>query len=143
MRIAYDHQIFCAQPYGGISRYFFEVAKRINKLPGFDVHILSPLFVNKYLNADPSLKVWGKQLNYLPGQRVVRGLNETLVQWRVNREPPDVLHETYYAAHKLASSKTWTIITVYDMIHEKFPQSFPQSDTTARMKKAAVSRANH
>jgi hypothetical protein len=28
MRVYYDHQIFCEQSFGGISRYFFELIKK-------------------------------------------------------------------------------------------------------------------
>src|SRR5882672_4792514 len=122
MRIVYDHQIFSMQHFGGISRYFFEVAKRINNFEGFDVRILSPFFINNYLRDDRSISVWGRHGNNLPKPgRIAQMLNEKLVFWKLHREPPDVVHETYYLARKLASSKTKTIITVYDMIHEKFP----------------------
>ena len=32
IKIAYDYQIFGAQKYGGISRYFYELAKNLNKI---------------------------------------------------------------------------------------------------------------
>jgi glycosyltransferase involved in cell wall biosynthesis len=144
MRIAYDHQIFAWQEYGGISRYFFEVARRINKIDGFDVSVVSPFFVNKYLGADHSIKIWGKQLERYPRpRRIAWKLNKALVWWKLHRERPDIVHETYYVAQKLSSSKTRSIITVFDMIHEKFPEGFPADDVTPQLKKAAVARAAH
>jgi glycosyltransferase involved in cell wall biosynthesis len=144
MRIAYDHQIFAWQEYGGISRYFFEVAKRINKIGGFDVSVVSPFFVNRYLEADRSIKIWGRQVSRYPRpQRIAWKLNKALVWWKLHREPPDLVHETYYVAQKLSSSKTPTIVTVYDMIHEKFREMYSSDDATPQMKKAAVGRADH
>ena len=144
MRIAYDHQIFSWQKYGGVSRYFFEIAKRIHALDGYDVRILSPLFSNKYLNDDRSLKVWGRYVGTLPKPgRVTQMINAQLVKWELHRDPPDVVHETYYLGKKLASSKSKTVVTVYDMIHEKFPQFFPNNDKTSQFKKTAVQRADH
>jgi len=144
MRIAYDYQIFAWQKYGGISRYFFEVAKRINKTDGFEVSVVSPFFVNKYLEADRSIKIWGRQVSEFPRpRRIAWKLNKALVWWKLHREPPDIVHETYYVAQKLSSSKTPTIITVFDMIHEKFPEMFSTDDAMLQMKKAAVDRADH
>jgi len=53
-----------------------------------------------------------------------------------------VVHETYYLEGSSRRPKSKRV-TVYDMIHEKFPQFFPENDKTSRFKKAAVQRANH
>jgi glycosyltransferase involved in cell wall biosynthesis len=144
MRIAYDHQIFSWQEYGGISRYFFEVATRINKIRGFDVSVVSPFFVNKYLHGDRSIKVWGRQVSRYPRpQRITWKLNKALVWWKLHHEPPDLVHETSYVTQKLSSSKTRTILTVFDMIHEKFREMFPTDSAAPQMKRAAVARADH
>jgi glycosyltransferase involved in cell wall biosynthesis len=144
MRVTYDHQIFSWQKYGGVSRYFFEIARRIREFDGYDVRILSPLFASKYLQNDHSLRVWGRYVETLPKPtRVTQILNAGLVKWELHRDPPDVVHETYYLGKKLASSKSKTVVTVYDMIHEKFPQYFPKNDRTSEFKKAAVQRADH
>jgi glycosyltransferase involved in cell wall biosynthesis len=144
MKIAFDHQIFSGQVYGGVSRYFFEVAKRIRTFDGYAVEILSPLFVNKYLQDDPSVNHWGMHLNRLPRpRRIAQMLNAELVRWKLHREQPDVVHETYYLGRRLAPPKSKTVVTVYDMIHEKFPQYFPGDHKTSPIKKAAVDRADH
>ena len=144
MKVAFDHQIFSEQAYGGVSRYFFEVAKRIGKFDCYRVDILSPLFVNNYLNDDRSLKVWGMHVNQLPRpRRVAQALNSELVRWKLSRLQPDIVHETYYLGRRLASPKSRTVVTVYDMIHEKFPQYFPGDDKTRQVKKIAVDRADH
>jgi glycosyltransferase involved in cell wall biosynthesis len=144
MKVAYDHQIFSEQKYGGISRYFFEVATRIQSLGGYEVDILSPLFVNNYLTGGGFTRVWGKHLTSLPRpRRVIQKLNAAIVKWKLHHDPPDVVHETYYLRQKLALPKTKTVVTVYDMIHEKFPQFFPKKDTTSLFKRSAVQRADH
>ena len=52
MNILYDHQIFGLQNYGGVSRYFYELSRNINKnIPKSDnVKILAPLYINNYIN---------------------------------------------------------------------------------------------
>src|SRR5215831_2501793 len=133
MRVAYDHHIFSAQHYGGISRYFAEIATRIHQLDGFQVSILSPLCINKYMKAYPSLPVWslGIDVSGFP-QRVIRGFSAALVRTKLRRQSPEIVHETYYLRSRLAPPKSKTIVTVHDMIHEKFPQYFPSSDNTSR-----------
>jgi glycosyltransferase involved in cell wall biosynthesis len=144
MRVTYDHQIFSWQKYGGVSRYIFEVARRIREFDGYDVRILCPLFANRYLKNDHSLKVWGRYVETLPKPtRVTQIFNAGLVKWNLHRDPPDIVHETYYLEKKLASSKSKIVVTVHDMIHEKFPQYFPKNDRTSEFKQHAVQRADH
>src|SRR3954471_15083614 len=99
MKVAYDHQIFSQQVYGGVSRYFLEIAKRIQAFDGYAVEILAPLFVNKYLKDDPSLNVWGMHVSHLPvPRRITQRLNDEFARWKLHREPTDILHETYYTS---------------------------------------------
>src|SRR6185436_5910041 len=138
MRIAYDHNIFSGQKYGGVSRYFFEIATRIRSFEGYDVSVLSPLYVNNYLEGDPAIKVWGRHVNRLPRpRRATQMLNGALVCWKLHHDQPDVVHETYHLGQRLASAKSKIVVTMYDMIHEKFPQYFPADDRTRRFKKAS------
>ena len=144
IRVAYDHQIFCWQEYGGISRYFLEVARRIQGFDGYDVRILCPLFVNKYLRDDHRLAVMGTYVRYVPRTlRFLQALNAAIVRRTLRRTPPDVIHETFYRNGSLASSDIPTVTTVHDMIHEKFPQFFRADDRTRHLKQAAVARADH
>ncbi len=58
MRIAFDHQIFSWQEYGGVSRYAYELALELATSCRQDVTVVSPLYVNRYLaNASTKLKV--------------------------------------------------------------------------------------
>jgi hypothetical protein len=62
MRIAYDHQIFGWQRFGGVSRYVFEVANHLAEAEENSIHchIVCPFHVNEYLRrANPKLKVTG------------------------------------------------------------------------------------
>ena len=56
---------------------------------------------------------------------------------------PDIVHETYYSAIRSAPKSARVVLTIHDMIHEKFPSSFPYSDKTARYKALAAERADH
>jgi glycosyltransferase involved in cell wall biosynthesis len=144
MLIAYDHQIFCSQVYGGISRYFYEIAVRIASSGKFKVRILSPLYVNKYLVEAHAVDVVGKCVPKLPySTLLMRKLNSPLVGMLLRKHPPDILHETYYSPARLAPRQTVTVVTVYDMIHEKYGEYFSSMDRTAANKRSAVKRADH
>lgn len=46
MNILYDHQVFFWQQYGGISRYFYEIIKRIAKKE--TVFLFEDNYINDY-----------------------------------------------------------------------------------------------
>jgi len=59
MKVVYDPQIFSAQVYGGVSRYFCEIASRIAKEPGVQVSITAPMYINAHLERIPQGLVSG------------------------------------------------------------------------------------
>lgn len=153
MKIAYDSQIFFAQTYGGISRYFCEVASRIAKEPGFQVSITAPMHVNAYLSHVPPGIVSGfrvpklershrsKRTNY--PRLFARGLSLLIEDTMLRAMNPDIVHETYFFPYRLGSQRARRVLTIYDMIHEKFASNFSESDKTSRNKALAVDRADH
>lgn len=147
MRVVYDHQIFSSQRYGGISRYFFELAKSLSEfaVDGLSINVNAPFYVNNYLTAAPaSLHVFGKHLPVFRGvERFCRRTNAMCSPVSMRALRPDIVHETYYSSHSLVPRSSRTVITVYDMIHELFPQSFPAEDRTSISKRQAVKRADH
>ena len=153
MKIAYDSQIFCTQSYGGVSRYFCEVASRIAKEPDTHVSIIAPMHVNAYLAHMPPGIVSGFrapktdrfQTSYGANypRRVLRKLGLLMGDCMLHAIRPDLVHETYFFPHRPGVRRARHVLTIYDMIHEKFPSSFPRSDKTARYKALAAKRADH
>jgi glycosyltransferase involved in cell wall biosynthesis len=141
-RILYDNHIFAYQKYGGISRYFYEISKRINQFPEFNVIISAPLYFNEYIRHNTEI-VRGIYVPNIPkSSRVLRRLNTFLSGSVVTNFKPDIIHETYYHKNPI-SFKAPVVTTVYDMIHEKFRADFSRRDNTSQMKEIAVSRADH
>jgi glycosyltransferase involved in cell wall biosynthesis len=145
MKILYDHQIFSRQKYGGISRYFHEISNRIPTLEGDKVEVFAPLHVNEYGDVSNASRPSGIQAWKFPGTAVALGIANTvsgnlLVRWR---KDVSIFHETYYATTSYAPASAKRVITVYDMIHELFPESFSKADMTRRIKRRAVRRADH
>ncbi len=144
MRVAYDHRIFSLQPYGGISRYFFELASRIAEFEGCEVSLLALAHINGYLREARSAITRGVYLPHVPKTGWIRRFfNDAATSVWLRRSMPDILHESYYSAKALGPKGARIVLTVYDMIHEKLPHYFPPGDQTARRKAEAIRRADH
>jgi glycosyltransferase involved in cell wall biosynthesis len=145
MRIAYDPQIFAMQAYGGISRYVYELAVRVAGLPDTDVALLAFLHVNAYLPRAPRGLVVGRRLRGLPQwtRRALVAANRVLARAWLARHEVDLLHESYYAEGSIGRDGLPVVVTVHDMIHEKFPHYAPRTARIARLKRAAIRRADH
>ena len=145
MKIIFDQQIFSWQEYGGISRYIYELALGLASNSNQNVTVVSPLYVNQYLKQAPkSLKLLGLPTKKIPRTgRILRAVNWA-ISWPIMRYmKPDIVHETYYSGKCIAPKGTKVVLTVYDMIHERFSEQFPVLDTTSKEKAIAVSRADH
>ena len=142
MKIAFDNQVFDLQRYGGISRYFCELASKLATLPGNDVSIVAPLYVNEYLRSIcPSVHTTGRYLGHVKkSHRLARALNDRLAPWLIRRRQPDIVHRTYYAALPPIAGAA-TVITVYDMIHERMPDM--PDDRHVWGKRESVRTADH
>jgi glycosyltransferase involved in cell wall biosynthesis len=145
VRIAYDPQSFSMQAYGGVSRYFYETAVHLAALPDTEVALLAFLHVNGYLAGAPRGLVVGRRLSHLPlwTRRALVAANRALARRWLARHDVDLVHETYYAERPVARRGVPMVVTVFDMIHEKFPDYAPRTARIARLKRAAIGRADH
>ena len=142
-RVIYDSQIFCAQQFGGISRYFASVARELAALPGVRPLILAPFYVNDYVARLPRQLVWGRRIK--PGRaRVAAGaLSAALGEVVRFARAPDIVHETYYYPQPRAPRRAPVIVSVYDMTYERFPENFRHNDPIPGWKRKSVARADH
>jgi len=143
MVIFYDSQVFRLQAYGGISRYFVNLAKRVALEE--EVVISASLHINNYLSLLPPGIVKGAKLAWRPPKsaRALDWVSGVIDKMVISRSSPDVLHETYYSYESAGPASIPTVLTVYDMIHERFAYYFSKKDDIACRKAAAVSRATH
>lgn len=144
MRVTFDAQIFCSQEFGGISRYFASLAREMRSMSDVDLRIVVPLYFNAYLDSLPTGLVRGHKVGRpaklgLP-VRAASLLAADLLQ-RFSR--PDLIHKTYYYPLPRTPRGVRSVVTVYDMIHEKFPQSFSSRDPITRWKAQTVAEADH
>ena len=144
MKIIFDHQIFNLQIYGGISRYIYELAKSLKTDNKQDVSIVAPLYVNNYLQQAPVSLVHGISIPHIPRTGRIRSVMNWAAAWLwIRFLQPDIVHETFFSRKRLAPLNTKIILTVYDMINERFPDQYPDSDNRAKSKEIAVARADH
>ncbi len=148
MNILYDHQIFIDQIHGGPSRYFIKIAEEILKKE--NLRICAPLNVNEYLKYLPSENVVGLNLNNIYFEKLPFGIKRLIKQSLINKInifflnnliknfKPNLIHKTNYDNYK---TKLPVIITVYDLIHEKFSRLYG-NDKDYRPKKNALERAD-
>ena len=145
MKVAFDHQIFSFQRYGGVSRYFFELASRLPSDSVSEVSVVAPLHINEYLAADSARGfTHGKYVPYtFRGLPLVVGLaNRFAVPLAWRGANPDIVHETYFATKPFGNARR-RVVTVFDMIHELFSEEFPDARQVTAAKRAAVNRADH
>lgn len=144
MKIAFDHQIFNLQSYGGISRYYTVLAQELLNLKQ-DVRIFSGVHRNNYLQDLSSDVVKGVKLTSYPPKtaRVFQIFNHYLVDHQINNWKPELVHETYYSLIPFSRSSILRVTTVYDMIHELFPETFSVRDQTSNWKRKTFDRVDH
>jgi glycosyltransferase involved in cell wall biosynthesis len=145
MRIQFDHQIFLAQRYGGISRYYCELADKLRNLnQQDDIRISAPWHINEHL-AEISwhygIKLPVKLQGIGPLMRPARWLLDFKAGAGWAR--PDIFHETYLSAHDNAPRGCKRLMTVLDMTYEKIPGIYSRQQEMMNIKAAAVRRADH
>lgn len=144
LRVVFDHQIFSMQFYGGISRYLVELVRRLSARDDCNVSVLALAHLNAYVPSLPARLVRGRSVRHLRRTgRLRQRVNDVVTRLLLSSARPDVVHETYYSAWRLAPAGVPTVVTVHDMTHELFPNYFPDAASLARRKAAAVRRAAH
>ena len=146
-KVVFDSQIFSLQQFGGISRYICALAEKLADRPDVQVQILAPLYINQYLRELKTSRagmVSGVYIRPLPkfGQWLAN-VSNLFFSLAANSCQPHIVHETYYSAKPTYKGKAARVLTVYDLIHEKFPESFLPGDPIAHNRAKAIRRADH
>ena len=122
MKIFFDYQIFFLQKYGGISKYFIKLSEYLNRNSN-EANILAPINKNSYCQ-DTKYKNIIRGVNFKEYPRytgkIINFINSKFNDIYLNNSELDVLHLTYYNKTYKIKKKITKILTVYDLIHEKF-----------------------
>ncbi len=141
MYLLYDHQIFSWQKYGGISRYFYELIKRVSVSENVDLY--QGFHVNKYGldNAGRFGQLFSHSKIELPRTgRIYEWLNRAYFKSFARKSKSEIYHPTYYNDYCITDKKL--VVTVHDMIHELFPQYFIFDKDTIRKKRTILNKAD-
>lgn len=142
MNLIYDYQIFTGQEYGGISRYFYELINQSKE--DIDVKVTGYFSNNYYLNkTNHKKRNFFKEITFKGKYRILDFINKQNSIKTLKTNDFDIFHPTYYNPYFLKYIKDKPlVITVHDMIHEKFPDFFSKNDKSIIWKKEIIHRAN-
>ena len=120
MKIYYDYQIFLHQRFGGISKYYINLINNLDS--SVEKLIIAPFHKNYYLNnQNTSVKKFiyldtkTKNVNFIS-----KNLNKAYTKFLYNCQTPDIFHFTYFNQKYYLKKKSSYVMTVYDLIKEKF-----------------------
>jgi glycosyltransferase involved in cell wall biosynthesis len=123
---------FAGQTVGGVSRYFCRLHAGLLEA-GHRSTVIAGLYVNEYLQSLPRV-VGFRVPAFRPARpRVLAGQAlEALCMSLAGRN--SIFHKTYYSARAHRPTKA-VVVTVFDMIHERFPEFFGVNSQTTRWKR--------
>ena len=149
MRILYDHSVFQNQQYGGVSRYFYEIITRMSSKKKVEIDLFQGIHVNEYdlQSKKSSFNSYFGSNPHLPMSPIIRSHlfiapNKVLFDLFYRKSKADVYHPTYYYKGMKKHHKMPIVLTVYDMIHEVFPNQLRYSSYFIAAKKASVEAAD-
>lgn len=166
MKVLFDFDIFQRQKFGGISRLFCDNLKNFNSSGDVQWNLPIQYSQNEYLKNDLSLGVNSLPLDHqyqsFLGGREFKGksklynlsnkFNTEIDCYRENVKSSlnaiksgdfDIFHPTYYDDYYVdAIGNKKMVLTVFDMIHELFPELFHLGDPVPAIKKKLVHRAD-
>jgi glycosyltransferase involved in cell wall biosynthesis len=165
MKILFDYQTFQLQNFGGISRYFVELILWLSTKHRIEIGV--KYSDNQYLKEYKNLNIrpfadqrqeflkgfefYGKgrifnlykRMNPLKYSNIYHINREYSIEL-LKKQEFDVFHPTYYDDYFLEfiGIKPY-VITIHDMIYEKFPEIFPIADNTTMIKHKIAQKASH
>lgn len=144
MRVYYDHQIFCEQSFGGISRYFFELIKGANEM-----NLFSPILDVKYSNNVFSQQLhpdnhWLNHAGFKGKKDLVRMINHLNTAIKTRSTAFDIFHPTYFNQSSISNKHGKPMfITVLDMIDEKYHGDQKKFSKLIRNREKVITAADH
>jgi glycosyltransferase involved in cell wall biosynthesis len=132
------------QKYGGISRYFYELLCEFSRMDDIETKISLIFSNNRYISNNKIIN----HLNFIPvrefkgKQRLMSFFNKIVSKSYLRKQLFDLFHPTYYDIYFLHYLKNKPfVLTVHDMIHEKFKGMFFKEDKTIQYKKLLIEKA--
>jgi glycosyltransferase involved in cell wall biosynthesis len=145
IRVLFDHQIFCIQKTGGISRYITSILNYAQAHPEAGLHAELSLQAADNFYLTPRFKQalpWYLKSDYVGKKHLLERYNRCYTLEKIKHQAFDVFFPTYYNTYFLSEVKKPYILTVHDMTHEHFPEYFrTKRDFTLDYKEKAIQNA--
>lgn len=145
LKVLFDYQHFTEQRHGGITRYFTSLINEIGHREDLDYQIAALYTRNYHLN-HLQFPLNNRAGDLLLARKLKRQIkwNRRYSEWLLHKGNYDIFHPTYYHPYFLQYNKKPFVITVHDMIHEKFAADFNTSHDApiAAYKRKVVAKAN-
>jgi glycosyltransferase involved in cell wall biosynthesis len=126
MKIAFTNTIFFLQKKGGVSRYFLNLASELISLKK-KINIIAPISKNIYLKELTKNNI-SFYFSRFPINSIIKKINNLIFNYLCIKYNPDIIHETYYNSDNLKYYKnTIKVLTIYDLIHEKFSKYYQKN----------------
>ncbi|HEY1488120.1 MAG TPA: glycosyltransferase, partial [Micromonosporaceae bacterium] len=140
--VRFSPDIFRTQRYGGVSRYIAELHRGL-LARGVDSSIIAGLHRSALIGELPHVR--GLDVDRLRPTKVRQGLTRAVdvaaSQWATGRlRPGDIWHASYFPQVLPRTGRF--VVTVYDMIHERFPAEISPRDLTPQVKRRACEAAD-
>ena len=146
MKVCFDYQIFWQQKFGGISRYFCELAAALSEHPDCEPVIAAPFHGNIHLKTIEDKK-YVRTLPYAVKKMLYNRFwdhkiaGNRQMALRELRRKGSILHETYYT-QRFSVKKAPRVTTVHDMIYELYNNGLPEEKEIIALKKRAILEAD-
>ncbi|MDP4184157.1 MAG: glycosyltransferase family 1 protein [Bacteroidota bacterium] len=141
MNILYDYNAFI-QNYGGVSRYFCEIIKELSPEVHTEISVLFSDNVHLHDLKKERMKHLLTSRNF-KGKRIVENrINKQFSIYKLNRSKYDIFHHTYFSPYFLKSLKAPLVITVHDMILERYAQHFKEYNAERENKKQLIYKSD-
>ena len=142
IKVLFDHQIFSLQVYGGISRYFANIIKSLQKQDEISA-ISGFIYSRNYYQSAPNHGVTGLLFRLITRKKTdLYQKNAKFCKYLLKRNNFDIFHATYFDPYCLKYLKKPLVITIHDMIYERFPHFFSPDDPTPQQKRKLAQAAD-
>lgn len=142
MKVRFSYDTFRLQRHGGVSRYVTELHSGLLER-GIDSKVLAPLHRNAYLGDHQG--VFGLDVDRLRPLQVRQGLTKITDRgferlWAPRQSADTIYHKTYFDDRVPVGPRL--AVTVYDMVHEHFPNHVSPRDLTLQSKRLWCEQAD-
>ena len=137
MRVLYDHQVFSLQDAGGASRYFYELARYMGRIPDVQTEVLMGINGNVYpfRELDAKRTRVAELSNWLRPGSLRYAVNEVWSNVKAaSLGKFDVYHPTTYLKMPLARAHR-VIATHMECTQERFPELVPHARRVINFRK--------